>query len=820
MQIKISKTLEGIIAGVVFDTAKAGHSRALKDYLALSIIRSEGSLAHQVVAARLKDWELYQMTLRIEREAASEHDMKVAPEEFFGTFIEELRSANPNVQTISTIHALVAIADDKSTCTSRVMEMYRLAPETLAADAEHLAEGGRIGNNIEPRRLDYNEARTEKSLEEAISQSSSLLLKFGTDLTRLAREGAIDPVIGRNDEIERVVQILSRRKKNNPVLIGEAGVGKSAIVEGLALRIVSGEVPYTLASKRLFALDVTSLVAGTKFRGEFEERMQQLLTELRKAKDTIIFIDEIHTIVGAGASQGSLDTANILKPALARGELQVIGATTLDEYRENIERDAALERRFQRVMVEPTTREQTLQILRNVAPHYEQYHNVRYSEAALDACIALADRYITDRHFPDKALDILDEAGSRARISSARVPAEIRTLEKALTEARNERREAVEALVYEQAAVARMREIALRSKISESRAEWHRSLVANPITVDDGDIARVITSMTGIPIERIAGDELERVKSLRTTLTTRIIGQAEAVERVTRSIHRSRAGLKDERRPIGVFMFVGPTGVGKTLLAKELSRHLFDERRGLIRIDMSEYSEKHNIARLIGSPPGYVGYGEGGQLTEAVRRHPYSVILLDEIEKAHPDTYNTMLQIFDEGHLTDGSGRRVDFRNTIIIMTSNVGSQDNPTRPVRVGYATSSGISEEAVTPQQNYRKALERTFAPEFINRVDDVVVFRSLELSDVERIIELELQDIVARAKRMGYTIEITPEAKHTLAEQGYDERYGARALKRTLTEEVEEPLSTLVIEGRLRKGDTVVVEQTEQGVTLNVA
>ena len=811
MQIKISKTLEGIIAGVIFDTSKLGYSRALKDYLMLAIIRSEGSLAHQILAARLKDWELYQMTLRIEREAAAEPDTKHSPEEFFKAFIEELREANDDAQSISTIHAMVAIAQDSSTCTSRVMKMYRLSPEELAADAMRLANK-KILTTSELRRANLREEPSDE-----FRTATSSLSKFGTDLTALAREGRLDPVIGRDSEIERVVQILSRRKKNNPILIGEAGVGKSAIVEGLALRMVAGDVPYSLASKRLFVLEVTSLVAGTKFRGEFEERMQQLLDELRKAKDTIIFIDEIHTIVGAGATQGSLDTANILKPVLAQGELQTIGATTLDEYRENIERDAALERRFQRVIVEPTTREQTLQILRKVAPQYERHHNVRYSEAALEACVALADRYLTERHFPDKALDILDEAGSRAHISSTKAPTEIRSLERALNETRTERREAVAALVYERAAAARLREMALRSKIGESRAEWHRSLAANPTVVDVEDIAKIITSITGIPIDRITGSERERIKALHATLATRVIGQGKAVERVTRSIHRSRAGLKDEQRPIGVFMFVGPTGVGKTLLAKELSRHLFDEKRGLIRIDMSEYGEKHNISRLIGSPPGYVGYGEGGQLTEAVRRHPYSVILLDEIEKAHPELYDTMLQIFDEGHLTDGTGRRVDFRNTIIIMTSNAGSRDQSERPAKVGYTTTLTEPVTAEESDAEYRKALEKIFSPEFLNRVDDIVVFRRLGRDDIERIVELELQTILARAERMGYKIAVTPEAKRALAEQGYEERYGARSLKRTLTDAVEEPLSTLIIEGRLREGSTVLVEHTEQGITL---
>ncbi|MBO5875146.1 MAG: ATP-dependent Clp protease ATP-binding subunit [Alistipes sp.] len=814
MQIKISKTLEGIIASVIFDTSKSGSNRALKDYLMLAIIRSEGSLAHQVLTARLKDWELYQMTLRIEHEAAAEPEISNSPEEFFKSFIEELRKANTDTQNISTIHAIVAIAQDNTTCSSRIMRMYRISPEELVEEALRLTNKQ---ISITPS---LSHPRLEEPSREEFRSATDPLTKFGTDLTALARKGAIDPVIGRNQEIERVVQILSRRKKNNPVLIGEAGVGKSAIVEGLALRIVAGEVPYTLASKRLFALDVTALVAGTKFRGEFEERIQQLLEELRKRRDTIVFIDEIHTIVGAGSSQGSLDTANILKPILARGELQTIGATTLDEYRESIESDAALERRFQRVMVEPTTREQTLQILRKVAPGYEQHHNVRYSAEALEACISLTDRYITDRHFPDKALDILDEAGSRAHTLAAKEPTEIRSLEQELTKARNECRQAVEALVYERAAAARLHEVALRAKISESRAEWQRSLAANPTPINAEDIARVITSITGIPIERITGNERERIKSLHSALSARIIGQNEAVERITRSIHRSRAGLKEENRPIGVFIFVGPTGVGKTLLAKELSHHLFDQRRGLIRIDMSEYSQKHNISRLIGSPPGYVGYGEGGQLTEAVRRHPYSVILLDEIEKAHPEVFDTMLQLFDEGHLTDGAGRRVDFRNTIIIMTSNAGSREKSERPARVGYATSPAERATANEEPTEYRKALERIFSPEFLNRVDDIIAFRSLEASDVERIIELELEKVFARAKRLGYTISITPEAKELLSQMGYSERYGARSLKRLLTNEVEEPLSTLIIEGRLSLGGRVTIEREEQAITLKVA
>ena len=597
-------------------------------------------------------------------------------------------------------------------------------------------------------------------------------------------------------------------------------MGKSAIVEGLALRIAAGDVPYTIAGKRLYSLDVSSLVAGTKFRGEFEERMQQLLDELRKADDTIIFIDEIHTIVGAGSTQGSLDTANILKPALARGELQTIGATTLDEYRENIEKDSALERRFQRVLVEPTSCEETLQILRNIAPRYEAHHKVRYTDEALEACVTLTNRYITDRFFPDKAIDVLDEAGSRMHLQTAREPDTLREMEAALASTCEERREAVRQLVYEKAAAARLRELALRSKLDESRAEWQRSLESHPAEIRAEHIAQVITSATGIPIERITTGELGRLRGLKDYLAGRVIGQDAAVEKVALSIQRSRAGLKDENRPIGVFLFVGPTGVGKTLLAKELSKWLFDERRGLIRIDMSEYGEKHNVSRLIGSPPGYVGYGEGGQLTEAVRRQPYAVVLFDEIEKAHPEVFNAMLQIFDEGHLTDGSGRKVDFRNTVIIMTSNVGSRAAVQRAVQVGYSTSSKTVVEQAAPQIEYRKALERTFAPEFLNRIDDIIVFRTLTLEDVERIVELELRRLLARTQRLGYKVEISAEAKRRLAVMGYEARYGVRSLKRTLLDNVEEPLSTLIIEGRVNEGAKVKILPAKAGVTLKVA
>ena len=816
MQLKISKTLEGIIARSAFNTTKAGMTHSLKDFLTLELLREEGSLAYQLLSSRLKDWELYQVRLRIEREIISvKTQTSLSPEAFFRDFTEELLATSGATRSVSTAHALLAIVKDRTTATARVLEMYHVTPETVAEDLQKFSVGDDFRSEIQVRMLDFGEENKPSEKE-----SAHLLDKFGVNLTRQAREGKIDPVVGREQEIERVVQILSRRKKNNPILIGEAGVGKSAIVEGLALRMARGEVPYTIADKTLFSLDVSSLVAGTKFRGEFEERMQQLIDELRKAKDTIIFIDEIHTIVGAGSTQGSLDTANILKPALARGELQTIGATTLDEYRENIESDSALERRFQKVVIEPTTPEQTLQILHNIAPHYERHHKVRYTEEALQACVNLTGRYITDRYFPDKAIDVMDEAGARAHLQSVREPAELQAMKTALCEAKRERREAVEALVYEKAASARMREIALRSKLGETSAEWKRSLEDNPVNITAEHIQQVITAMTGIPAERISGGEMTRLQTLREHLARRVVGQQEAVEKISRTIRRSRAGLKDENRPIGVFLFVGPTGVGKTLLAKEVSKWLFDEQRGLIRIDMSEYGEKHNVSRLIGSPPGYVGYGEGGQLTEAVRRRPYSVVLFDEIEKAHPEVFNTMLQIFDEGHLTDGAGRRVDFRNTILIMTSNVGSRAAVRRSAQVGYSTPSKSSCTAAAPQGEYRKALESVFAPEFLNRIDDIIVFRTLTLEDVERIVELELRRLLARTQRLGYKVEISAEAKRRLAVMGYEARYGVRSLKRTLLDNVEEPLSTLIIEGRVNEGAKVKILPAKAGVTLKVA
>lgn len=762
MQLKISKTLEGLIARSAFNTTKAGISHSLKDFLALELLREEGSLAFQLLSARLRDWELHQVRLRIENEisAIAQPDNDRSSDEFYRGFTQELRITAEASRSITTGHALHAIAADRTTATARVLEMYGITPTIIAEELHRIALGDDFSADTSIRRIDLRPAGNTSRVE----QSTRPIEQFGVDLTRLAREGAIDPVIGRDREIDRIVQILSRRKKNNPMLVGEAGVGKSAIVEGLALRIARGEVPATIAAKRIFALDIAALVAGTKFRGEFEERMQQILDDLRRTRNTIVFIDEIHTIVGAGSTQGSLDTANILKPALARGEIQAIGATTLDEFRNDIESDSALERRFQKLLVEPTTPEQTLRILQRIASGYEQHHNVRYTPEALQACVTLTQRYVTERNFPDKAIDALDEAGSRAHL--------------------------------------------------------HRKGDHAAVEIGEELVRSVVADMTGIPAERVSESEAARLRSLHDHLAQRVVGQQEAVDRIARTIRRSRAGLKDENRPIGVFLFVGPTGVGKTLLAKEVSKWLFDEHRGLIRIDMSEYAEKHNVARLIGPPPGYVGYGEGGQLTEAVRRQPYAVVLLDEIEKAHPEVFNTLLQLFDEGRLTDGSGRTVDFRNTILIMTSNVGSREVVRKAGCIGYATTTKSSVVRTAGEEAYRKALEQSFAPEFLNRIDDIVIFRSLEAGDVARIVDLELQNLFARTDRLGYRVKVTDGAKRKLAAMGYEARYGIRSLRRTLAEHLEGPLSSLIIDGKIRSGDTVVVESDRaNGIRLRV-
>ena len=633
-----------------------------------------------------------------------------------------------------------------------------------------------------------------------------MLDKFGHDMTRAAADGQLDPVVGRENEIERLAQILSRRKKNNPVLIGEPGVGKSAIVEGLALRIVNRQVPRVLFNKRVVALDMASLVAGTKYRGEFEERVKAILTELSKNRDVILFIDEIHTIVGAGNAQGQMDAANMLKPALARGELQCIGATTLDEYRVNIEKDGALERRFQKVMVDPTTAEETIVILNNIKPKYESHHNVTYTPEAIEACVKLTDRYVSDRNFPDKAIDALDEAGARAHIVNITVPEEIDSLEKQVEEATARKLEAAHDQNFELAAVWRDKSQKLSEDLAAARSRWESSLEENRVTVDEDKVAEVVAMMTGVPVQRVAQAEGKRLMEMADVLHGAVIGQDEAIDKIAKAIRRNRIGLKDPGKPIGAFMFLGPTGVGKTHLAKKLAEFLFDSPETLIRIDMSEYMEKFTVSRLVGAPPGYVGYDEGGQLTEAVRRRPYSVVLLDEIEKAHPDVFNLLLQVLDEGRLTDSMGRRVDFKNTIIIMTSNIGTRQLKDFGTGVGFTTAASDSE---AQHAVIRKALNKAFAPEFLNRVDDIIMFEQLSRDSLFRIIDIELAGFRRRLQAMGYTLKLTDKAKDFIADTSYDPQYGARPLKRAIQKHLEDELAELILGGELSTGSEVEID-----------
>ena len=632
-----------------------------------------------------------------------------------------------------------------------------------------------------------------------------VLDKYGKDLTKQAETGHLDPVIGRDREIERLSQILSRRKKNNPVLIGEPGVGKSAIVEGLAIRICQRKVARILQNKRIFALDMASVVAGTKYRGQFEERIKAIIDEVAQNPDIILFIDEIHTIVGAGNASGSMDAANLLKPALARGEIQCIGATTLDEYRKNIEKDGALERRFQKIIVEPTTTEETLEILRKIKVNYEEHHGVVYTDKALEACVSLTDRYISDRQFPDKAIDALDEAGSRTHITMDEVPSEIEDLEAKIREAQSNQDKAASAQNFESATRYRDLKYELIDQLEETKKNWEKEMGKRRETIDEHSVAEVVAMMTGVPVQRIAQSEGMRLLNMDAEIKNQIIGQDDAIDKIAKAIKRNRVGLKDPNRPIGSFMFLGPTGVGKTLLAKRLAEYLFNSPDALIRIDMSEYMEKFNVSRLVGAPPGYVGYEEGGQLTEKVRRRPYSVVLLDEIEKAHADVFNMLLQVLDEGCLTDSLGRKVDFKNTIIIMTSNIGSRELKDFGAGIGF--NAVINKER--SESVVRKALNKKFSPEFLNRVDDIIMFNSLTKDNILSIIDIELAKFVRRVEELGFKLEITQAAKIFVADKGYDSQYGARPLNRAIQTHIEDPLSELLLQGDAKPGQTLLID-----------
>lgn len=731
--------------------------------------------------------------------------------------------------TINTAHLLLCILRNENDPTTRLMQKMKVDYDTvkeqfksmITQDEDYLdspsADSFSESSDLPEEENASNKASS--SSKKGVKSKTPVLDNFGRDLTKLAEENKLDPVVGRSKEIERVSQILSRRKKNNPLLIGEPGVGKSAIAEGLALRIVQKKVSRILYNKRVITLDLASLVAGTKYRGQFEERMKAVMNELEKNRDIILFIDEIHTIVGAGGATGSLDASNMFKPALARGEVQCIGATTLDEYRQHIEKDGALERRFQKVIVEPTSIDETIEILQNIRERYEDHHNVRYTDEALAACVSLTNRYISDRFLPDKAIDALDEAGSRVHIINMNVPKQILELEKKLEDVRVLKNEVVKKQRYEEAAKLRDDEKRLEKELEDAQATWEEESKQHREIVDAEQVADVVSMMSGIPVTKIATAESNKLAELPNVLKKKLIGQDDAVDKVARAIQRNRAGLKDPNKPIGSFIFLGQTGVGKTQLTKVLARELFDSEEALIRIDMSEYMEKFAISRLVGAPPGYVGYEEGGQLTEKVRRKPYAVILLDEIEKAHPDIFNMLLQVLDDGYLTDSLGRKIDFRNTIIIMTSNIGARQIKDFGQGVGFGTAAKKAQEGDHNRGVIEKALKKAFAPEFLNRIDDVVVFNALEKEDIHKIIDIELKKVVHRIEDLGYKIELSKEAKEFIADKGFDKQYGARPLKRAIQKYIEDLLAEEIVNNRLTEGDQIVLDLEDSKESLIV-
>jgi ATP-dependent Clp protease ATP-binding subunit ClpC len=726
-----------------------------------------------------------------------------------------------NSEQVASEHLMLAILHDDNNIVSQRLEYEGITFNKYKKEVEKLTPNYPIKNNEDIVEQPQNVFQDEDEEDEAPTQTTDkqqnkksksgtpVLDSFGRDLTKAAEEGRLDPIVGREKELERIAQILSRRKKNNPILIGEPGVGKSAIAEGLAQRIVEHKVSRTLYNKRIIVLDLGSVVAGTKYRGQFEERMKSILNELVKNPDIIIFIDEIHNIVGAGNANGSLDASNMFKPALARGELQCIGATTLDEYRQYIEKDGALERRFQKILVEPTTPEETVQILNNIKSRYEDHHLVSYSQDAIEACVKLTNRYISDRHLPDKAIDALDEAGARVHIGNIHVPNEIVEMEKQVEEIRQQKKLAIKEQRFEDAGKYRDEEKSLVEKLENAKKAWDNETNSHRETVTEQNVAEVVAMMTGVPVQRIAQNEGDRLMSMESELAGTVIGQDEAIKNVVKAIRRNRAGLKDPNRPIGSFIFLGPTGVGKTYLAKVLAKYLFDSEDALIRIDMSEYMEKFAVSRLVGAPPGYVGYEEGGQLTEKVRRKPYSIVLLDEIEKAHPDVFHLLLQVLDDGQLTDSLGRKVDFKNTIIIMTSNIGSRQLKDFGQGVGFGTQAKKDSKDKYSRAVIENALKRSFAPEFLNRIDEVVIFESLNKENINQIIDIELKKVFARIKEMGYEPELTEKARNYIVEKGWDEQYGARPLKRAIQKYVEDVLAEEIIKSNPEKGSKIVID-----------
>jgi ATP-dependent Clp protease ATP-binding subunit ClpC len=742
------------------------------------------------------------------------------------TFLEAKMLKN---EEICPEHLILSILKHKENPASKILQQYDVDYDIYKAELEYVRQEQDFSSNIDPYAQapsdqddPYEEEEQSRGYQQRKGSTKSrtpVLDNFGRDVTKLAEEDKLDPIIGRENEIERVSQILSRRKKNNPILIGEPGVGKTAIVEGLALRIVQKKVSRTLFNKRIVMLDLAALVAGTKYRGQFEERMKAIMNELEKSRDVILFIDEIHTIVGAGGATGSLDASNIFKPALARGELQCIGASTLDEYRQHIEKDGALDRRFQKVLVDPPSAEEAIHILENIKPKYEEFHNVTYSDEAIKACVKLSDRYISDRFLPDKAIDVLDEVGARVHLKNIHVPKHIEELEKKIEEIKEQKNQAVKNQQYEKAADLRDKESKHVRQLEFNKVQWEEEAKTKRYPVNDEDIAEVVSMMTGIPVRRVAQNESKKLIGMNDDIKKVIIGQDEAITKITKAIQRNRLGLKDPSKPIGSFIFLGPTGVGKTELAKALARYIFDSEDALIRIDMSEYMEKFSVSRLIGAPPGYVGYEEGGQLTEKVRRKPYSVILLDEIEKAHPDVYNILLQVLDDGQLTDGLGRKVDFKNALVIMTSNIGVRQLKDFGQGVGFATAARREAAEDHSKSVIQNALKRTFSPEFLNRIDDVVIFNSLDQDHIFEIIDISLEDLHKRLEAMGYELILSKKAKKFVSEKGYDPQFGARPLHRAIQKYIEDPLAEFILNDAPAEGSVLEAKLNKEEDGLDI-
>ncbi|MBV6484204.1 MAG: Negative regulator of genetic competence ClpC/MecB [Flavobacteriales bacterium] len=838
MDANFSVKVKDVITYSKEEALRLGHDYIGVEHLLLGIIREGNGLAIKI----LKSLGVDAKELRAKLEEATKSGevstnymaniplIKQAEKVLKITYLEAKMFKN---NVIGTEHLLLSILKEENNVASKVLNQLNVTYNDVKEEIMilNLVEEDQLPKAEFPNENEDDDdgkgfmggsgsgAGSSKSSD--VKSKTPVLDNFGRDLTKYAEDGKLDPIVGREKEIERVSQILSRRKKNNPILLGEPGVGKSAVAEGLALRIIQKKVSRVLFNKRIVTLDLASLVAGTKYRGQFEERMKAVMNELEKSPDIILFIDEIHTIIGAGGASGSLDASNMFKPALARGEIQCIGATTLDEYRQYIEKDGALERRFQKVMIEPTTVEETITILNNVKEKYENHHNVIYTPEAIEACVKLTDRYITDRHLPDKALDALDEAGSRVHITNIKVPKNILEIEKKIEDIKEQKNQVVRSQKYEEAAQLRDTERNLLRDLENAKHAWDEETKTHKETVTEDNVAEVVGMMTGIPTQRIAQAEGDKLYKMYDQIQGKVIGQEDAIKKVVKAIQRNRAGLKDPNKPIGSFIFLGPTGVGKTQLAKVLAKYLFDSEDALIRIDMSEYMEKFAVSRLVGAPPGYVGYEEGGQLTEKVRRKPYSIVLLDEVEKAHPDVFNILLQALDDGQLTDSLGRKINFKNTIIIMTSNIGARQLKDFGQGVGFATTAkkdSADEHAASVIQN---ALKKAFAPEFLNRIDDVIMFNHLTKEDIHKIIDIELENLYKRVIELGYQIKLTDAAKDFIADKGYDSAYGARPLKRAIQKYLEDPLAEEIIQSKLSEGDIINVDlhENKEELIINV-